>query len=391
MLDRSRPDVATSTLDRVGRIDRARVYLVHLPVRSPRRHGSGDVMNAVRNVILRLDTDTGLSGWGEAAPWPVFTGTAEASAAALHTHLAPIMLGKPATSIARIMADADQVLVGHPEAKAALETALFDICGKAAGLPVAELLGGRVRDRIPLSFSVANPDFAADLDLVAELYGQGVRLFKLKTGFAGHKFDLMRIERLGADFPDAELRADYNQGLEPHQAPRRLADLDGLGLGFIEQPVPRAAARAMADLTRRCATPIVADESVFSPAEALLAVRDGVADLISVKIMKSGGLRQAQSVANIAEAAGMACYGGDMFETGIAHLAGTHLIAATPNISLGCEFYQANWYLQRDLLAARFPVENGCVVVPDAPGLGIDVDPEALKAQTIDMVEARSP
>jgi len=391
MLDRAKAGIATSYLDRIGCIDRVRVYLVECPVRSPRRHGSGDVQTAVRNVILRLDTDSGLRGWGEASPWPVFTGTAEAAAAALHTHLAPIALGKSASRISDIMSRADAALVGHPEAKAALETALFDICGHAAGLPVAELLGGRVRDRIPLSFSVANPDFDADLDLVAELYGEGVRLFKLKTGFSGHAFDLMRIERLKSACPDAELRVDYNQGLKAHEAPRRLADLDGLGLGFIEQPVPACARATMIDLSRRCATPILADESVFGPADALSALTDGVADLISIKIMKSGGLRQAQSVANIAEAAGMACYGGDMFETGIAHLAGTHLIAATPNISLGCEFYQANWYLERDLLVERFPVENGQVVVPTAPGLGIDIDPEALKAQTVDMVEVRSP
>jgi len=389
MLDRAKPDIATNHLDRTGRVDRLCVHLVECPVRSPRRHGSGDVMTAVRNVILRIDTDTGLTGWGEAAPWPVFTGTAEAAAAALHTHLAPIVLGQNATRIADVMAKAQSVLVDHPEAKAALETALFDICGKAAGAPVAELLGGRCRDRIPLSFSVANPEFAADLDLVTELYGEGVRLFKLKTGFSDPKFDLMRIERLKTDFPDAELRIDYNQGLKPHDAARVLADLDGLDLGFIEQPVPRAARAAMADLTRRCKTPILADESVFDPADALSAIRDGIADLFSIKIMKSGGLRAAQTVAAIAGAAGMTCYGGDMFETGIAHLAGTHLIAATPNISLGCEFYQANWYLERDLLASRFPVENGEVIVPTAPGLGIDTDTDALKAQTVEMVEVR--
>ena len=372
----------------VGVVDRLRTYLVELPVRSPRRHGSGDVMTSICNVIVRLDTDSGLTGWGEASPWPVFTGTAEANAAALHTHLAPWVLNRPASRITEIMHDAEHHLVGHPEAKTALETALYDLCGKAAGLPLAELLGGRCRDAIPMSFSVANPDFEADLELITELYESGVRLFKLKTGFDSHTFDLMRIEKMKARFPQAELRADYNQGLSAHDAPRILADLDGLGLGFIEQPVPRIAKTAMIDLTARCATPILADESVFTPAEAISAITDKVANLISIKIMKSGGLKNAQTIAAIAESSGMACYGGDMFETGLAHLAGTHMIAATPNISLGCEFYQANWYLERDLLSQRFPVENGNVIVPTTPGLGIDIDEDALKSQTTEMQEA---
>lgn len=391
MLDQSSSPDTLDNLDKIGRVDRICVYLVSLPVRSPRRHGSGDVMTAIGNVILRIDTSTGLTGWGEASPWPVFTGTAEASAAALHTHLAPIVLGIEASRISQVMAAADHALVGHPEAKAALETALLDVCGKAAGLPVAELLGGRCRDRIPLSFSVANPDFDADLELISELYAGGVRLFKLKTGFADHAFDLSRIERMKIDFPEAELRADYNQGLKPHDAARCLADLDTLGLGFIEQPVPRHAAGAMADLTRRCATPILADESVFDPADAISALTNDMCNLISIKIMKSGGVARARTISSIAESAGMACYGGDMFESGIAHLAGTHLIAATPNISLGCEFYQANWYLERDLLTARFPVENGEVIVPRAPGLGMDIDEEALAAQTVEKTEKRRP
>ena len=89
-----------------------------------------------------------------------------------------------------------------------------------------------------------------------------------------------------------------------------------------------------------------------------------MADLVSIKIMKHGGMLAGRKIAAICEAAGIACYGGDMFETGIAHLAGTHMIAATPNISLGCEFYQAKYFLERDLLAKPFPIENGRVIVP---------------------------
>ena len=140
----------------------------------------------------------------------------------------------------------------------------------------------------------------------------------------------------------------------------------------------------MAALSAALDTPILADESVFGPEDAVRAVCDRVADLFSVKIMKSGGPRRGLEVAAIGAAAGIACYGGDMFETGVAHLAGTHMIAAAPNISLGCEFYQARWYLMHDVLAQPFPIEDGQVVVPATTGLGIDVDADAVRAHAID-------
>lgn len=370
-----------------GRIDRLQAWLVGLPVRSVRRHGVGDVAAETRHVILRLETSDGAVGWGEAAPWPVFTGTPEAALAALDTHLRPIVIGARPDRVAAVMRDADARLVGHPEAKAALEMALFDLLGRAAGLPVAELLGGRCRERIPLSISLADPDLGADMDRARAVWEDGLRLFKVKTGVAGHAFDIARLEALRGAFPDADIRIDYNQGMAPHEALRRLRDLEAFAPTFIEQPVPAACRAAMAEITAALDTPILADESVFTPAEALLAVRDRIADLVSVKIMKSGGMMRGREIAAIAGAAGMAAYGGDMFETGLAHLAGAHMVAATPNISLGCEFYQARYYLAEDILVSPFPIEGGEVVVPDAPGLGIDVDVDVLRRSTITRVD----
>lgn len=374
-----------ATMPKVGPIDRMTVSIVDLPVVSKRSHGSGDVANTVRNAILRLETKDGLVGWGEASPWPVFTGSAEGTAAALDVYFRPVVLGQNPTHITRLMAAADAALVGHAEAKAALEMALYDLVGKSAGLPVAELLGGRCRDRIPLSISLANPDFTADLELAQRVYADGLRTLKVKTGFADHAFDLKRLQGLRENLPeDVDIRVDYNQGLAPFDALRRLRDVEAFQPGFIEQPVPGKEWKAMADLTARLDTPVLADESVFSPNDALRAVESRIANGFSIKVMKSGGMRRGQEVAAVAEAGSLACYGGDMFETGLAHLAGTHMIAATPNISLGCEFYQAKYYLEQDLLAEPFPIENGAVVVPETPGLGIDVDPARLKGFTVE-------
>ena len=126
----------------------------------------------------------------------------------------------------------------------------------------------------------------------------------------------------------------------------------------------------MARLRDSIDVPLLADESVFGPEDMARAATEQICDGVSIKIMKAGGLARAQEVAAIAAAHGLTAYGGDMFEAGLAHLAGTHMIAATPAITLGCEFYQARYYLAEDILEQPFAVEDGAVVVPDAPGLG---------------------
>ncbi len=365
------------------RISALTVSTVRLPVRMKRRHGVGDVQDAVTNVVLRLETDAGITGFGEAAPWPVFTGTAEATAAALHVHLRPLLIGADPFRIEALLGQADRLVVGHPEAKAALEAALFDIKGKALGVSVADLLGGRVREEIPLSFSLAQPDLAEDVAIAKALYAEGIRLFKVKTGFAGHRADLARLERFRNELPDdVDLRVDYNQGLEPWDAIRRLKEVEAFFPTFIEQPVPADQIAAMAAITQALDTPIMADESVFTPADALRVVAARAADLVSIKVMKHGGALRARAVAAIAQAAGIVCYGGDMFESGLGHAAGAQLIAATPNIALGCEFYQARFFLTEDLLSEPFPIANGKVQVPSGPGLGVEVDEDRLARYT---------
>ena len=361
------------------RISAVSVFPVRIPVRAVHSHGIGDIA-ASTNVILRLDTDAGISGWGEAAPWTVFTGSPEASTAALDIYLRPLLLGADPFRIEALLAAADRAVVHCTEAKTAMEMALFDIVGKALGTPVCNLLGGRVRDEIPLSFSVANPDFSQDADLIRQLLADGIRLFKVKTGFAEHAEDLRRLARLREILPaDAEIRIDYNQGMQPWEAIRRLRDIETFRPTFIEQPVPADQRAALAAIAAALDTPVMADESVFSPADALLVAGQHMADLISVKAQKAGGMLRAREIAAIAAAGGLACYGGDMCETGIAGTAGAHMIAATANISLGCEFYQPLYYLAEDLLVQPFSVRNGKVQVPTGPGLGIEVDEDRLR------------
>ncbi|MEM7269885.1 MAG: enolase C-terminal domain-like protein [Pseudomonadota bacterium] len=350
------------------------VWRLALPVVSRRDHGIGSVEGACEVVVLRLTSEGGAVGWGEASPWSVFTGTPEAAFAALDRYLRPHIVGRSVSDRAAIMDDALYGVAYCTDAKAALESALLDLEGRVLGRPVWALLGEKTRTAIPLSVSLANPNFEEDVALLHRLREDGVRIVKIKTGFADHAFDVMRLERLKTDFPEFKVRIDFNQGLKLEEADHRVTELDALAPDFIEQPVRAHHFDAMARLRSQTQQPLLADESVFGPEDMSRAVREQIADGVSIKIMKSGGLSRARTVARMAVQNGLTAYGGDMFEAGLAHLAGAHMIAATPEITLGCEFYQATYYLEEDILAEPFPVANGEVVVPDDPGLGIVPD-----------------
>ncbi len=362
------------------RITGIAVDVVRWPLKMKRRHGVGDIEQSMPGAIVKIATNAGVVGWGEVSPWSVFTGTAEGNATGIHHYLRPLLVGADPLKISTLMRQIEKTLVGHTEGKAAVEMALLDIAGKHLGVPVAQLLGGYYRSHVPLSVSIANPDFEEDFAFAKRLVADGVNIFKVKTGFSTHKEDLQRLERLRAHLPaTVDLRVDYNQGLDPWDAIRHLKDVEGFRPTFIEQPVKRDQRAAMAAITRAIDTPIMADESVFSPAEAIDMVRGEIADLVSIKIMKSGGIARAREIASIAEAAGIVAYGGTMFEGGLAIAAGLHMVAATPNISLGAEFYTSTWVMGVEILKTPIVIERGSTRVPTGAGLGVEVDEDAVR------------
>ncbi|WP_291296158.1 enolase C-terminal domain-like protein [Elioraea sp.] len=365
------------------RITRLRITRIDSAIGMVRAHGSGAIARHVGRVILRIETADGVVGLGEAAPWAPFGNTADTTAAALDGPLRAVLIGADPARIAAAAEAMDHELMGHPEAKAAAEMALWDIAGKRAGLPVHALLGGAVRETIPLSFSIADPDFAADLDRAQVFAAEGIRLFKVKTGFTSEAEDRRRLEALREAVPDVELRADYNQGLAPAEAMRVCRALDDFGLGFIEQPIPRGHETVLAALSAALATPVLADESVYSANEMLACARGAWADCVSIKLMKAGGILAGRAADAVAAAAGMPTYGGTLWEGGIALSAAAHMIAASPNMSLGCEFYMPRFVLARDITAEPFPYEGGAVRVPTGPGLGVMLDEHALAAETV--------
>jgi muconate cycloisomerase len=367
--------VSTETIERI------RIFLIESPIKMQRQQGVGDVKGTVKRVLVELTSSSGIVGWGEAAPWEVFTGTAEAAVAALDIYLRPLVIGARVDRIRALTLQMKKALVGHGEAKLAVETAMFDILGQSSGLSIATLLGGRVRDTIPLSFSIADPDFDADMRRMEEMVPKGNRIFKVKTGVKSHAEDVAHLEAMRNAFGDTiDLRIDYNQALQPFGAIKKLRDVDQFKPTFIEQPVPRDCLTAMASFAADLDTPILADESCFDMRDLQEVIRLQAADAISVKLMKAGGMLNAQALMALADLASLPGYGGTLYEGGIALAAGTQFIAATPGISLGCEFYMPHHVLTEDVLEEKIANRNGEVVVPDGPGLGIRVSERSLRS-----------
>lgn len=364
----------------VEKIASLRVFMIESPIKMTRLQGVGNVMGTVKRVLVELTSTSGVTGWGEAAPWEVFTGTAEAAFAAIDTYLRPHVIGAPVRNIRKLTLAMDRVIVGHGEAKLAIETAMFDILGKLTGLSVADLLGGRVRDEIPLSFSIADPDFEADMARMRAMVPEGNRIFKVKTGVKPHAEDMAHLEAMRDAFGESiDLRLDYNQALKPFGAISILRDVDRFRPTFIEQPVPRDCLTAMASFADALDTPVLADESCFDARDLMEIIRLQAADAVSVKLMKAGGLLKAQALMAIADAAHIPGYGGTLWEGGVALAAGTQFIAATPGMSLGCEFYMPHHVLTEDVLEERIPNRGGAVIVPTGPGLGISVTDASLR------------
>jgi L-alanine-DL-glutamate epimerase-like enolase superfamily enzyme len=204
-------------------------------------------------------------------------------------------------------------------------------------------------------------------------------LFKVKVGVRPAGEDVGRLERIAAALPPPiRVRADANQGWDEPTTLRLLARLEEAGIDLLEQPVPRWNLAAMARITAASRLPIMADESVCTIHDCLEAARRQIAHVWSLKLTKAGGLLRAKQAAAIAEAAGIPCYVGNMIETGIGTAAYAHFCASTPVVTEGCELF-GPLLLADDLTREGIRYQDGHVLVPDGPGLGVTLDPSKLE------------
>ena len=361
-----------------------RLVLADIPVSRP-HHMSFTTLTAVNFVFVRVETRDGLVGWGEAAclGGPTWSEeSAESIAATLERYVIPWLRGRDATQIEALRVELARRVAGNPFARAAVEMALWDLNGRALGVPVHRLLGGRVRDRVPLSWSLAVASGDAEVAEAREKVARGHRIFKIKTAAHPVAEDVARVRAIReAVGPDVRLRVDANQGWDRPTALRAIRAMEPFDLDFVEQPLPRWDLDGLAEIARSVTVPIMADESCGSPQDALAIARRGGVSILALKLTKSAGLAATLAIARIAEAAGLGCYVGCMIETALGTAAYLHGALAAPPVTWGCELF-GPLLLRGDVVREPVRYADGCILALDGPGLGVEVDETALKEWT---------
>jgi len=361
------------------KIDSIETFATCPPIRHAGTLGVG-TFDRAESLIVRVRTDTGVEGVGEASMWAPFTDNLYAAKETIDRYLAPAIVGSSPFDSEAINQTMERVQHAASSAKAAVDMACLDAAARALDVPLHALLGGLVRDRISLSYSVTNQDIEADLAEIRWLLEEGFHVLKIKTGVLPETVEVERIARIRELVgPAFDLRIDFNQGAPRERASVLCHRLEQFDPTFIEQPVKGFDVSEMAALTAALRTPVMADESVMSLQDGLRVVQERAADIVSIKLMKLAGITQAKKLAGVCEAAGMACYAGAMWESGIGIAASLHFACSTPVVRYGSDFYTCSHLLEDDLIVQPLRIEAGDLVVPDGPGLGVEVDWEAVE------------
>jgi L-alanine-DL-glutamate epimerase-like enolase superfamily enzyme len=345
---------------------------------------AGEEVRRADNVLVRIEDDNGLVGWGEAASAPVMTGeTLESIVSAVH-YLDPALRGRELADIAGALAAMDGRMYGNHGAKAAIEIALHDLAGRAAGKAVHALLGEKKRNRLPLLAVVGSGDLDGDLRDAEKKKSAGFTAYKIKVGIDSAANDAARTRTICKLLgPGLLISADANQGYTTEQAIEYVRAVKGCGLDFFEQPVVADDLAGMAAVA--AAAPelaIGADEGIHSLADIARHHERKAARGVSLKAIKLGGIRAVAEAARLCDSLGMSvnisCKTG---ESSIACAAALHVACVIPNVAWGLTLTHIG--LAEDVTAQPVRNARGHVEGIDRPGLGIDVDEDRVQRHRV--------
>jgi muconate cycloisomerase len=333
-------------------------------------------------VIVRVHTDQGIIGLGEATVAPRWTGeTWQSAMAGIETLFAPALVGSDPRNITQARQTMDVVCKLNPFTKCGIEIALWDIAGKAANQPVYQLLGGKVRDAARIKMVVGAFDLPRARSLAEQFLKWGVSCIKVKTGLVPEE-DVARVKAVReVAGPDVPITIDSNCGWSVTSAKQTLRRLADLGVTVAEQPIPPNDPAAMAEVRKDTTIPIMADESVFTLLDAWQLTLHRACDILSIYPGKHGGIAGTAEIVHVAKAAGLKCAIGSNLELGIGTAAMLHVAAAFPEID--SELCPADLigplYHEADLLKEPLPLGPVVARVPDGPGLGVELDEEQVR------------
>ena len=370
-------------------IARIETIPVRIPLKPERRMISALGRHEVSEFLLvRVITDLGVEGWGEATVTPRWSGeTCRGAKAIIDDVLAPAVIGCPVDQILELDHRLDAVAVGNWFAKSAIEMACWDIQGKVANKPVYELLGGACRPlTIRSRFSLGAYDQERARRRAAELVAAGFKTIKVKVGVVPRE-DVERV-RIVRDVigPDIALTIDANGGWDVDTAIRCINELRGCNLSLVEQPIPPGDYTGLARVKKETGAKILADESCFDLVNAKELIRHNCCDAISLYPGKNGGIRKSVEIARLAEQHGIACSIGSNLEWDLGTAAMAHFIVATPNMKvelypgdvLGPDYHEVS--------IAKNPIEirGPFTTITNRPGLGVEVDLDVIERHRLD-------
>ncbi|AND37839.1 MULTISPECIES: dipeptide epimerase [Cytobacillus] len=353
------------------KINTIETFRAAVPLKKPFKTALRTVETA-ETIVVKVTCDNGIAGWGEAPPTVVITGDSLSSIeSAIHHVLKPMLVNKSLLNYEDIFQGIQSALIGNSSAKAAVDMALYDCLAQQCKLPLYQFLGGHKNEvETDYTVSVNGPEEMGE-DAVSYVQ-QGFNVLKVKVGKDDILTDIERIReirtRVGSKI---KIRLDANQGWKSKDAIHAIRKMEALDLNIelVEQPVKAWDIEGLKQVTDAVDTPIMADESVFSPKQAFEVIKTRSADLINIKLMKSGGIYQAQIINQLAEVCGMECMVGSMIETKIGITAAAHFAASKKNIT--------RFDFDAPLMMAKEIVEGGIhysgrkITLPSEHGLGI--------------------
>jgi muconate cycloisomerase len=360
---------------RVRNVD---AVIVDLPVRRP--HGfSTAAMSGQSVVIVRIADSDGLQGIGEGVtPGPWWSGeSVESIKLMIDGCLAPAVCELPDASPHTAMRAMDRRVAHNRFAKAAVEVALWDLLGKRYGLCVAELLGGRAHQNLPITWALSAEDRPSVVEEAEARAAEGYRGFKFKMGAQAAAADVARVAAIRSKLPaDVSTVADPNGAWDEHTAAVSIDGLAASGIDIVEQPVAGWNRAAMKRLRHRCGTRLMADEGAQTPHDMIGIVTHEAADSVSLKLPKAGGLSQAVAMASIGVAGGIDLYGGSTLESSVGAAASAQVYSTWRDL-IGCELV-GPLLLREDIVTTPLRYEGGKLTVPTGPGLGVQLDDDAV-------------
>lgn len=362
------------------RIAEVGVYRVDLPLTAPFIHASAGRVEALEEIVVRVRCTDGVTGWGEARGNAAYaTGSTMTEVLDAAIRLSRSLLGHPVDRFAEAAARMDAGMAGHAPAKMALDIAIHDAAARARGVPVADLLGGARRRQLPTDISLP---FAEPEQIAAQArdaVDEGFRTVKVRVGDRADADNarLAAARRAIDGKPDGAavtFAADANGAWNRDEAIRRLRRWAPYRLAWIEQPVPASDLEDLAAVTRESPVPVMADESVMGPAGLRRLLNAGAADLLHFKLAKAGGITRLLEMAAMADAAGKLYMIGQMDEGMLATAAAVHCGAAC-----AARHFEVHGYVRVRRQPFRgLTYDRGTMMVPSGPGLGVDVDDDAL-------------